>query len=304
MPTRLLFLLALVAASPAHAASLSMADSAGVVGAAGQTFTIQYVPGSDSGGFQFDLEASPAGRIAFTAAQGSVPNGSTPCAVSATLVRCLSSTNDPSIALGAGSITITYTASGTPGPVSIALLRTEFIDQQSMPEPGTASGGTLQLYSGAVADIAVSLGNGASVVVGGEVAAWELRVSNAGPSPAEGVRLTLGVPSGLAGTTWSCSSVELAACPGESGGGNADVLVDLPAGGVLRFVLAGMVSASPGTTVNAMADATVADGTTDPNASNNAAADGDPVVQDLVMGDDFEGLPAAQSANADALPAD
>jgi uncharacterized repeat protein (TIGR01451 family) len=139
------------------------------------------------------------------------------------------------------------------------------------------------------ADLELSLGNGLAHVLPGDVVAWELRVANAGPSAATGTRLQFAVPTGVSGAAWSCTPIALASCPAAGAGGGIDLSIDLPVGGVLRFVLAGTVQAPVGAMLNATATASLRTGLVDPHGGANTGVDNDPVVPEVVLSDDFEG---------------
>ena len=154
---RLLAFVLLAACGPlATAQSLVVPDRTGSVLAAGQTFSVQYAPGADSGAFDFTLAANPSAGVSFTAAAGSIPNGTTNCSTSAAQVICVVVADLPTADLGAGSITITYTGGATPGPVALGFTDTTFFDQAGLPEPGTTSGGTLTLQRQAQAVLSVT----------------------------------------------------------------------------------------------------------------------------------------------------
>jgi hypothetical protein len=219
----------------------------------------------------------------------------------------VSETSDPQGVVSAAAIaadgTLSYTLSGTPGIADFVAVLTD--------DGGTADGGVAQ--SAAVpfrivvpqsADLELWLGNGLAHVLPGDVVAWELRIANAGPSAATGTRLQFAVPAGVSGAAWSCGPVALAACPAAGGGGGIDQSIDLPVGGVLRFVLAGTVQAAVGATLNATATATLRTGLVDPEPSNNTAIDNDPVVPELILSDDFEGAAKSSVAGGEGLPRD
>jgi len=153
-------------------------------------------------------------------------------------------------------------------------------------------------------DVEVSLGNARPHVLPGDVVTWELRVANAGPSPANGARVVFAVPAGVAGASWQCASVVGAACTAASAAGGIDQTVDLPVGGVLRYVLTGTVQAAVGAVLNATASASLPLGLVDPDTGDNAAVDNDPVMPEVILGDDFEGAGGSSVAGGDAAPRD
>jgi uncharacterized repeat protein (TIGR01451 family) len=125
--------------------SLSAPTVQGVLGASGQTFVVQYVPGPDSGAFDFVLASSPAGRVSFTGATASIPNGSTVCSANGGSVSCVATANSPSADLGPGAITITYDAGTTAGSVALQFTTANFFNQLGNVEPGSTTAGSVVL---------------------------------------------------------------------------------------------------------------------------------------------------------------
>lgn len=140
----------------ADAQSLVIPDQTGTVLAGGQTFAIQYTPGPDSAGFDFRIVATPGSAIFFSAASGSIPNGSVNCASIDTQVSCTVFANSPAADLGAGTITVTYNGGTTAGAVALTFSSASFFDQNANPEAGTATGGTLTLLRQAQAPVSVA----------------------------------------------------------------------------------------------------------------------------------------------------
>lgn len=143
---RLFLIAALLGVAPTVVAqTLVVPNRTGTVVATGQTFTVQYTPGADSGSFDFDLGVSPTGRISITGATGAIPNGSTSCQTTASRVTCFVTADLGTVDLGAGAITVTYTGGTTTGAVAIGFNAATFFDQNGLPETGTTTGGTLTL---------------------------------------------------------------------------------------------------------------------------------------------------------------
>ena len=219
----------------------------------------------------------------------------------------VSESSDPAGVVSAAALaadgTLSFTLSGTPGVADLLAVLTD--------NGGTADGGVAQsapvpfrIVVPLAADVEVSLGNARPHVLPGDVVTWELRVANAGPSPANGARVVFAVPAGVAGASWQCASVVGAACTAASAAGGIDQTVDLPVGGVLRYVLTGTVQAAVGAVLNATASASLPLGLVDPDTGDNAAVDNDPVVPEVILGDDFEGAGGSSVAGGDAAPRD
>lgn len=202
---RLFAFVVLAACGPlANAQSLVVPNRTGNVLAAGQTITVQYAPGADSGAFDFTLAANPSSGVSFTAAGGSIPNGTTNCSTTATRVICIVTADLPTADLGAGSITVTYTAAATPGPVAIGFTEATFYDQLVNREPGTTTGGTLTLLRQAQATLAVAA-TPASLVFGGSAG---LSTSGGSGSGAVSYAVTAGAAfCSVSGSTLSATGV-------------------------------------------------------------------------------------------------
>ena len=214
---------------------------------------------------------------------------------------------DPDDVVGAIALatngTLTFTLSGTPGVADFSAVLTD--------NGGTANGGIATSAPQAIrivvplsGDLAVTLGNGVPVVPTGSRPTWELVVSNAGPSTAAGARVQFALPQGLGDATWTCAPVALAACAAPAGSGGIDQLVDLPAGGALRYRLAATVNAALGATIAATASVGAPADVVDPDPQDNTASDSDPVVPEQVFADDFESAAAAKVVVPDAIPRD
>ncbi|MCE3004647.1 MAG: hypothetical protein LW860_18425 [Xanthomonadaceae bacterium] len=141
----------LVGAPSAFAQNLAVPAQSGVINGAGQTFTINFTPGADSGGFDFVLNAAPAANLTITAATGTIPNGTTVCTVTASSVTCFSNANAPTTDLGAGTISVTYNGGATAGPINLNFASSNFFSQAGPAEPGTTTNGVLTLNSGPTA---------------------------------------------------------------------------------------------------------------------------------------------------------
>jgi uncharacterized repeat protein (TIGR01451 family) len=216
-------------------------------------------------------------------------------------------TSDPDNVVGAITLatngTLSYTLSGTPGIADFSAVLTD--------SGGTANGGiassapqAFRIVVPLSADLELTLGNGVPNVASGGPVVYQLDVANAGPSAATGARVQLPLPTGLAGSSWTCVPLLLASCPVAAGSGAIDATVNLPSGGALRWTLSGTVSAAAGATLAATATVTAPVGVADPDLLDNSASDSDPVVADAAFDNGFEPVGALSVAVPDALPQD
>jgi hypothetical protein len=130
------------------AQNLAVPAQTGVINGAGQTFVINFTPGADTGGFDFVLNAVPAANLTITAAAATIPNGTTVCSNTASSVSCFSNANSPTVDLGAGTVTVTYTGGATVGAIALNFGMANFFSQAGPAEPGTTTNGTLTLNAG------------------------------------------------------------------------------------------------------------------------------------------------------------
>ncbi len=137
--------LAIASTGIASAQSLAVPNQVGIINASGQTFVVNYTPGPDSGAFDFVLNAVPAANITITAATATIPNGTTTCSNTAGSVTCFSNANSSATDLGAGTITVTYTAGPVNGAIALNFGPTNFFNQVGGTEPGVATNGTLTI---------------------------------------------------------------------------------------------------------------------------------------------------------------
>ncbi|MBY6204211.1 beta-propeller fold lactonase family protein [Halomonas denitrificans] len=125
-----------------------------------------------------------------------------------------------------GSLTfdldVTYASSMAIDPLVITATITSSVAAQSS-SPQVSS--PLQR----VADISVSKTSTGSTYTPGASSTYQVSVNNTGPSDASGIVLTDSAPTGVTFTGWTCSPA--ANCPSNSGSGNLNETLALPAGG-------------------------------------------------------------------------
>ncbi len=100
---------------------------------------------------------------------------------------------------------------------------------------------------------------------------YQMLVSNAGPSAANGAVFSDAVPSGLTSVSWTCgNAVGGALCPAASGSGAiSETIATFPAGSHLTYTVTGTAPSS-GTVSNTASIAAPA-GLSDPDSANNSA---------------------------------
>lgn len=130
------------------------------------------------------------------------------------------------------------------------------------------------LLSGGAPDLSVTISDGQSTAVPGEMVTYTVRAQNSGIGAAEGARVTTGLAAALDGITWSCVPGSGAVCSA-SGSGDIDDLVDLPVGGSVTYMVTGTVASAALGTLQSTAAVDSAPGQTDPVPANNMAADTD-----------------------------
>ena len=129
------------------------------------------------------------------------------------------------------------------------------------------------------ANLGISISDGQTSVVVGQVSTYTITVTNAGPSGVTGATVTTSV-SRLNTLSWTCA----AGCAAISGSGNVNTTVTVPAGGTVTLSFTGTVTTGNGSaTVNAAVAAP--SGVTDPATGNNSASDSDTVVAPIHVGD-------------------
>jgi uncharacterized repeat protein (TIGR01451 family) len=115
-------------------------------------------------------------------------------------------------------------------------------------------------------------------VAPGEALAYEIVVSNAGPSDATNATLTDAIPSGLTGASWTCAGASGGSCA-SAGSGSLDEAVTVPVGGSATFTVNATVSAGATGAIANTASVAAPAGATDPAPGNNSATDTDAVDQ-------------------------
>jgi|GEM_PF-5593045 len=149
---------ALLCGAPSlFAQNLTVPAAAGTINGVGQTFVINFTTGVNTGGFNLSLDATPIANLTLTAATGvlSTPaSGSINCSITPAVgnVSCTGASTDLTAPLSSGTMTVTYTAGATAGPIALNFnaADTSFFlnDAGATPQPGTTVNGILTLSSG------------------------------------------------------------------------------------------------------------------------------------------------------------
>ena len=128
-----------------------------------------------------------------------------------------------------------------------------------------------------VANLKLTKTNASVAVIPGTSTTYTITVSNAGPSAAIGATIVDTVPAILTGVNWTCVSSTGSSCGAANGNGDlADTATIAPLG-VLTYIVSGNVPNNvTGRIANSASVATPGD-TTDPDGTNNAATDDDPL---------------------------
>ncbi len=127
------------------------------------------------------------------------------------------------------------------------------------------------------ANLGITKTNGVGGVAWGQPVSYTVVASNAGPSAVSGATVTDTMPAQLTGASWTCAGAGGGTCPA-SGSGNINAAVNLPVGGTATFTITGNIVAGSGTgSITNTASVSLPSGSSDPDTSNNAAADTDPI---------------------------
>jgi uncharacterized repeat protein (TIGR01451 family) len=171
----------------------------------------------------------------------------------------------------------TYTLTGTiSGSATGTLTNTASVtapDGVTDPNPANNSAtDTDTLTPGA--DLSISKTDGQTTAMPGEPITYAIVVSNAGPSAANGARVTDSVPAEITGATWTCVGAGGGSCT-PSGAGSISDTVNLPVGGSVVYTLTGTVSELLTGSLSNTATVTAPGDVTDLDETNNSATDTD-----------------------------
>ena len=193
----------------------------------------------------------------------------------------------PGCAFAAGTVTCTLGAIANGGNVSIAITvlpsspytgasplvnaATVATVNEVDPVPGNNTGTFPSTPGQGVSDLAVVKTGPASVLPGASIG-WQIAITNAGPSAANGATFTDTLPAGVTGVSASCGAPVGGAACGPVNVGTAAVtgtIATLPAGGGVTITIAATAPAT-GPLLNTVS-VDVPPGVTDPVPSNNTS---------------------------------
>ncbi len=138
-------------------------------------------------------------------------------------------------------------------------------------------------------DLRVRIGNGVRNIGAGEAVSYLIVVDNIGTQAAVG-RLQVPISADLSSASYTCTSATLANCAA-SGTGNIDLELSLAPGGVVIYRLNVTAPLTAERVITQTASITVKTPTTDTNATNNTAADIDPMG---LLADGYEDAAVAE----------
>jgi uncharacterized repeat protein (TIGR01451 family) len=123
-------------------------------------------------------------------------------------------------------------------------------------------------------DVGVAKTDGQTTAVPGLPLTYTIAVTDTGPDPGVGVRVTDTPPAALTNVGWTCSATPGSYCP-DSGSGAIDHVANVDVNGMLTYSLTGTVS--PSATGSLVNTGTVAAplGVVDPDPANDSATDTD-----------------------------
>jgi uncharacterized repeat protein (TIGR01451 family) len=191
-------------------------------------------------------------------------------------VAC-ATTNSISVAAGRGDGTFDPPVTVAAGVFARALAVGDF-DGDTQADLAVANGNGNDAWivlnrSGALADLAVAVDNGASTVDAGAPVSYAVTVSNLGPATVDALTIDLDLPAALQGASYTPSDGTFDANTGAWTG------LDLGSGAEVTLTVTGTVAASASGTFTVAAHVAPAAGVTDPSGANNTASDTDAVIR-------------------------
>ena len=134
-------------------------------------------------------------------------------------------------------------------------------------------------------DLAITKTDGVTTVLPGQILAYTMVATNAGPSAANGATMADTFPAALTNVAWTCAASAGASCGSANGTGNINTTANLLPGATVTFTVNATVSASATGSITNTATIAAPAGVAEPNTSNNSATDVDNinVVADLAI---------------------
>ena len=129
------------------------------------------------------------------------------------------------------------------------------------------------------ADVTISNSNGVGAVDWNQALTYRIVASNGGPSAITGGTVVDTFPAELTNVGWTCTGASGGSCTASGTGNLNDSAVNLPVGGSVTYVVSATTAASGAATrVSNTASFTMPGGFADPQPSDNADADVDPIT--------------------------
>ncbi|WP_165371503.1 hypothetical protein [Pseudolysobacter antarcticus] len=128
-----------------------------------------------------------------------------------------------------------------------------------------------------VANISISVDDGADFLPGGTTISYLIELSNAGSTGVSGAHIVDALGTQFSATAWICSGQGGGSCA-SSGTGDLDALVNLPAGASVSFLLSGLLAPLPETPISNTATVTLPSGYSNTHAGNGSTSDGPDTV--------------------------
>ena len=124
------------------------------------------------------------------------------------------------------------------------------------------------------ADLSITKTDGVPTATPGGSTTYTITASNAGPDAVTGATVADTFPASLT-ATWRCDPAGGGTCGVESGVGNINQSVNLPAGGSVTYTASATISGSASGSLENTATVDTPGGVTDPNGGNDSATDVD-----------------------------
>lgn len=126
-------------------------------------------------------------------------------------------------------------------------------------------------------DVGVTITSHVNWMSGGNMYSYIIEVVNSGPLLALNTGIHYNPPINFSEAIWECAGTGNAVCPNTSGSDVIDEIANLPSGGVLTYLVSGLVATDPEMDMISTVTITPTVGINDLNASDNNATDTDPV---------------------------
>jgi uncharacterized repeat protein (TIGR01451 family) len=138
------------------------------------------------------------------------------------------------------------------------------------------------------ADLSVSKTDGQTTAVPGQAITYTIVATNLGPDPVSGATVADVLPASLTGASWTCVASPGSTCTA-SGSGNINDTVGMPVSGTATYTVTASIDPAATGTLDNTATVSVPVGFTDPDPSNDSAADTDTLTPEadlaLLMSD-------------------